>query len=810
MTPPDDTGAPASPIAARLARALPAGAVEMMPAAGPPDLAALLPAEAGAPVAVWTYHDAEARPVVVVARLAAQGRRPRQVVWTHGERDEGKGWHEARPVREAPPYRLPALAASPGAPVVVAEGEAVADRLAMAAGTLASACIGGWKAAPRTDWAPLAGRAVTLAGRSGEGMDAAAAAIRRAGAASVRAVTLGAAWREMTPAALAARLAEAAEHMAGAPLPDPTPPPAAEGWRAGVARLAALDDVALAGAARDFAAAQGKPVSDVRRAVAAARKEQREQARAAGGAAGAELPPDARGRVPLKVDAADLPDTAAELVGHLAARPHLFDRGGPARLVPDAARGGMVAQPLTPEGVVTETHAVCRPYREEFTQQGAAKPKPVTLPPRVAMLALDLPPARWPLRALDGIASSPLLSAGGGLRVAEGYDPVTRMWCEEMPAVAVPEEPGFDDAQAALDRLRHVLRTFPFADADTTTEAGLPVQVVDLAKPARQDESAALAGLLTAIARASLPLAPGLVVRAAQGSGAGTGKGLLVRALATIAHGRPPHVVTYARDPEEMEKRIVSALIEAQPVVLLDNMNGAALHSDTLATAMTERPANIRPLGKSATVPINPTTFVTVSGNGLRISEDLTRRFLMVELDAGMEDPTRRPFAGDFLETVRENRAALLADALTIWRWGQGQGEALPHGAPIGSFGLWARWVRDPLLALGCADPVLRLAQLNADDPKRRDIAAIFAAIFEGHQAGWWTISDLTQAARDAANPNGFSRQFLATRIRSLEGTRAAGFVLLRHAPEGKHSADRYRLQPTGDDRASGERAPDD
>lgn len=65
----------------------------------------------------------------------------------------------------------------------------------------------------------------------------------------------------------------------------------------------------------------------------------------------------------------------------------------------------------------------------------------MTLPERVAKLYLDRRD-RWGLRPLDGIASAPLLSEDGGLRVVDGYDSATRPWCERMPAaVAVPDAP---------------------------------------------------------------------------------------------------------------------------------------------------------------------------------------------------------------------------------------------------------------------------------------------------------------------------------------------------------------------------------
>src|SRR5262249_18265018 len=153
------------------------------------------------------------------------------------------------------------------------------------------------------------------------------------------------------------------------------------------------------------------------------------------------------------------------------------------------------------------------------------------------------------------------------------------------------------DAEDALRLLRDAFKTFPFDDSDLQ-----PGQVIDLTRPPAMDESAFLAGLLTAVCRASLWLGPGLLLKAAAISGSGTGKGLLVRAICAIAHGIRPQAFTSGGSPRELEKRIASALIDARPVLFLDNVNGAALRSDTLASALTERPASIRVLGESRMV----------------------------------------------------------------------------------------------------------------------------------------------------------------------------------------------------------------
>ena len=68
-------------------------------------------------------------------------------------------------------------------------------------------------------------------------------------------------------------------------------------------------------------------------------------------------------------------------------------------------------------------------------------------------------------------------------------------------------------------------------------------------------------------------------------------------------------------------------------------------------------------LGRSQMVPLNPSAFVILTGNGLTVSEDLARRFVAVELDARTEDPESRRFTNDIRRDVVGSRARLLAAA---------------------------------------------------------------------------------------------------------------------------------------------------
>src|SRR5207302_3646705 len=44
---------------------------------------------------------------------------------------------------------------------------------------------------------------------------------------------------------------------------------------------------------------------------------------------------------------------------------------------------------------------------------------------------------------------------------------------------------------------------------------------------------------------------------------------------------------------------------------------------------------------------------------------------------------------------------------------------------PLGSFADWSKWVRDPLLWLGCVDPVDAMGEVRREDPKLSALAGV-------------------------------------------------------------------------------------
>jgi putative DNA primase/helicase len=480
-------------------------------------------------------------------------------------------------------------------------------------------------------------------------------------------------------------------------------------------------------------------------------------------------------RPELLIQSSD-PTIAAKTLSRLIAARDDFLFNGYAPVYVAAEAGNM------PKAILVRTEAV-RILAHEICIPIAANKKgefvPVALSEDVAGLYLRGLEGSWGLKAFNGITTAPILGNDGSIRVAKGYDSATGMWCHNIPVVSVPECPTKEQAEAALGYIRRMFRTFPFADGESVRDQELGISMIDAEKPAGLDESSFLTMLMTGVCRQSLDTAPGLLCDAPSFSGAGTGKGLLVKAICVIGSGAKPSAFTSGHDAAELDKRLTSALVEARPAVFLDNFNAKELSSDILASALTENPAMVRIMGQTKNVPLNVRTFIGITGNGVEIAEDMARRIIKVDLDAKMESPEERNFKPGFLDNIIGARSQLLSAALTIWRWGRQN--KLKEGRPLGSFERWCQWCRDPLLSLGMKDPVERIAQIKANDPRRRALIEIFDIWWYKHGAAPLKATELsadvlevidTRATRKADGTLQYSRRLgimaPARRIRPL------------------------------------------
>jgi hypothetical protein len=266
---------------------------------------------------------------------------------------------------------------------------------------------------------------------------------------------------------------------------------------------------------------------------------------------------------------------------------------------------------------------------------------------------------------------------------------------------AIPDEPKREQAKAALELLKQPFATFPFAD-----EAARAV---------------AVSSVMTVLVRRVLRAAPMHVYSAPKMA---SGKTLLATIPSYVATGRAPYLISQAADPESERKRLLAALIEGPPLIVIDNVE-KALKSDALCIVLTEPTFTDRLLGASRTLTVPTNCMVAATGNNLVLHGDLSARGLLCELDPACERPEEREFDLDLHEWVPAHRGELAAAALTIMR------AYLVAGAPkqdipnYARFETWSRWVRSPLVWLGMKDPCETRAKIETADPVREQLRGL-------------------------------------------------------------------------------------
>jgi putative DNA primase/helicase len=331
----------------------------------------------------------------------------------------------------------------------------------------------------------------------------------------------------------------------------------------------------------------------------------------------------------------------------------------------------------------------------------------------------------WPFPVVRGVLTCPTLRPDGSILRDPGYDPISRYYLMFPDGLTVPDiapAPTKADAAAALGRLKDLISSYPFNS--------------------KASRSVGLAMLMTQVLRCAMPVSPMLAVSA---RAPGTGKSHLVDLCSMVAIGRLCPIMGTGKNDEEAEKRINTMLLAGVPGFSIDNVH-RDLDLDTLNQA-TERPMiSIRVFGALEKVEVENSVVIYMTGNNLAVVDEQGRRTLRCELDAGVERPERRHFDGDPIYTARDKRGEYIADVLTIARAYHTGGDK-PDLFPLGSYGAWSHFVREPLVWLGEADPAETMEETEHDDPATIRLRAIISGWYFSFTLQPKTLSD---AVRDA------------------------------------------------------------
>lgn len=371
-------------------------------------------------------------------------------------------------------------------------------------------------------------------------------------------------------------------------------------------------------------------------------------------------------------------------------------------------------------------------------------------PPKEVVEQVAAMSGDWPFPPVAGVIGTPTMRPDGTILDREGYDTATGLVLTGAPRMPrIPDRPSRQDADRALEVLQSLLAEFPFVDDAS--------------------RSVALSMILTVVLRGAL--LPAVPMHAATAPQPGTGKSYLADIASVIGTGERCAVIAMSPDVNETEKRLIAAALSGQQIIAIDNVS--EIMAGDFLNQVTERPLlKIRPLGTSTDIRIPNTFTLFANGNNLSAPADMVRRTLLCQLDANVENPEARQFAGNPVADVMANRGHYVAAALTIGRAYvcAGYPEQLP---PLASFERWSNLVRSALVWLGAGDPCKSMDMARAEDPIRAARAAVFAGWAKelGLNPGGFTVSQLVQEA-DAFDGSGFQCPTLREAILAVAAER--------------------------------------
>jgi hypothetical protein len=396
----------------------------------------------------------------------------------------------------------------------------------------------------------------------------------------------------------------------------------------------------------------------------------------------------------------------------------------------------------------------------------------------------------WPhFATVRGIINAPTMRTDGSLVTEQGYDARTQLWYKSSGDVVlppIPTHPSREQAVAALATLDLLLGGFPFADGVA--------------------RAVALAAMMTTALRGALPVAvPIFLVNAPE---ARTGKTYLVCVTTVLATGHiPPSTAGASEDrPDEIEKRIETAALSGRPIMHLNNLpNGMVLDSARLSELCTEGYVTIRMLGRheEGLCDCRATT-VFLNGNNVRVAGDLVLRTLECRLDAKSKEPERRTFDFDPITVVRNDRGKYLAAIFTIVR------AFLAADAPkpkvmhsVAGFEAWSRFVQQPLMWLGMADPCGNITSMREMDIQSDELQRLHAALRGILKPSYKFTVAMCKLKADEMIPNAYGKsEFKHPGLRDLMtfngkiNERLFGRLLGRH--QGRITDDGWYYKPAG------------
>lgn len=409
----------------------------------------------------------------------------------------------------------------------------------------------------------------------------------------------------------------------------------------------------------------------------------------------------------------------------LAADGGYFNAGGPiVRVVERPGRG------ISSELVNDQTLGAFLASKIDYYRKAKGKDWERCDPPASVVQSLRWGQDRPHLRSLAGLARQPFYGSDGHLISKSGYDDPTGIYASFDETAYDLGSPTRDDAELQLDYLKSLLREFQFA-----SEADL---------------AAAIAAIITAALRPSLPLAPAFNVNAPRSGG---GKSYLAALIALAASSDEPYSVSYPTTAEEATKLVLAMLLEKPAVVLFDDMQIQTGWKSLgpINKALTSATVTERLLGSSRTATARTNVLFLGTGNNVEPGQDMRRRVVSIRLAPRSETPTLQAYRFNPVAHIRKHRERIVQAALTIVEAHRLAGRPVCDVPPIGSYEEWSLVCRHSLMWLGEPDPATSLIEQVKNDADQDALGELLKHWFRLFDEDTMMVREVVPyAARDA------------------------------------------------------------
>jgi hypothetical protein len=280
-----------------------------------------------------------------------------------------------------------------------------------------------------------------------------------------------------------------------------------------------------------------------------------------------------------------------------------------------------------------------------------------------------------------GIVQYPIVDKNGNIVNEYGYNNTTRLFVNCTLPYTYKSSVTIEDVQTALETINKPLKDIPFAD-DTSLAHSLVLPLTFLCNPMYQGNT------------------PIFLIDSPRN---GIGKTLLVQALLTPILGEIPNCPFATPNDEEMQKRITTAVLDADRYFVLDNIpEGIIYDVPSLANAITTGKYKARRLGSNTSVVGDFNAIVIMTGNNPQFTMEIARRCVRIKL----ADKKRRPEGyaiPDLIEYCQQHREEILNAYLTIIRYAVQEGlmKSMYAGIIMPSFEQWSRIIGGIMQVIG-------------------------------------------------------------------------------------------------------------